>query len=287
MKRVISKKNMFETFLIFLLILIVIFNNYKYATLLKHVIIVLPIFFLLMFSRKSAIAISSPFLIYGAIWCSTFILSTLAAIPVTIDIDLRAPEEVKQAPDKLPQTASYYHLPVFKSDETDASHSDEEIMSRILKPGNGYQHMLDVYRRMVEVPTAKAAYQRMFELLLSNNPTQASLFHCTAGKDRTGMAAYLILSALQVPEETILKDYLLTNKATQSFREQWLQMLRDKGENEVVVENRRALGSVSVDYLNQTIDLINTNYGNVQNYLTEYFDLSPTDLKQLQQLYLD
>ena len=214
-------------------------------------------------------------------------LSTLAAIPVTIDIDLRSPEEVKQAPDKLPQTSSYYHLPVFKSDETDASHSDEEIMSRILKPGNGYQHMLDVYRRMVEVPTAKAAYQRMFELLLSNNPTQASLFHCTAGKDRTGMAAYLILSALQVPEETILKDYLLTNKATQSFREQWLQMLRDKGENEVVVENRRALGSVSVDYLNQTIDLINTNYGNVQNYLTEYFDLSPTDLKQLQQLYLD
>ena len=214
-------------------------------------------------------------------------LNTLAAIPVTIDIDLRAPEEVKQAPDKLPQTASYYHLPVFKSDETDASHSDEEIMSRILKPGNGYQHMLDVYRRMVEVPTAKAAYQRMFELLLSNNPAQASLFHCTAGKDRTGMAAYLILSALQVPEETILKDYLLTNKATQSFREQWLQTLRDKGESEVVVENRRALGSVSVDYLNQAIDLINTNYGNVQNYLTEYFDLSPNDLKQLQQLYLD
>lgn len=101
------------------------------------------------------------------------------------------------------------------------------------------------------------------------------------------MAAYLILSALQVPEETILKDYLLTNEATKSFREQWLQTLRDKGESEVVVENRRALGSVSVDYLNQAIDLINTNYGNVQNYLTEYFNLSPNDLKQLQQLYLD
>lgn len=214
-------------------------------------------------------------------------LSTLAAIPVTVDIDLRAPEEVSQAPDTLPQTAHYYHLPVFKADETDASHSDEEIMSRILKPDNGYRHMLDVYRRMVEVPTAKAAYQRMFELLLNNEPTKATLFHCTAGKDRTGMAAYLILSALQVPEETILKDYLLTNKVTQSFREQWLQTLRDKGENEVVVENRRALGSVSVDYINQAIKSINTNYGNVQNYLTEYFNLSPTDLKQLQELYLE
>ena len=99
--------------------------------------------------------------------------------------------------------------------------------------------------------------------------------------------ATVVLILLLSCSRWILKDYLLTNKATQSFREQWLQMLRDKGENEVVVENRRALGSVSVDYLNQTIDLINTNYGNVQNYLTEYFDLSPTDLKQLQQLYLD
>lgn len=214
-------------------------------------------------------------------------LNTLAAVPVSIDIDLRAPEEVKQAPDRLPQNASYYHLPVFKSDETDASHSDEEIMSRILKPGNGYQHMLDVYRRMVEVPTAKKAYQRMFELLLSNEPKQASLFHCTAGKDRTGMAAYLILSALQVPEKTILKDYLLTNEATHDFRERWLQTLRDKGESDVVVENRRALGSVSVDYISQAINLINANYGNVQNYLTEYFGLSANDLKQLQHLYLE
>lgn len=213
-------------------------------------------------------------------------LNTLAAIPVTIDIDLRAPEEVKQAPDKLPQTANYYHLPVFKSDETDASHSDEEIMSRILKPGNGYQHMLDVYRRMVEVPTAKAAYQQMFKLLLNNEPTQANLFHCTAGKDRTGMAAYLILSALQVPEKVILQDYLLTNDATRDFRERWLQRLRDKGESEIVVENRRALGSVSPDYIKQAIELINTNYGNVQNYLKEYLGLSSDDLKELQHLYL-
>lgn len=214
-------------------------------------------------------------------------LKTLANVPVTVDIDLRAPEEVKQAPDKLPQSANYYHLPVFKSDETDASHSDEEIMSRILKPGNGYCHMLDVYRRMVSVTTAKDAYQKMFELLMSNEPSQASLFHCTAGKDRTGMAAFLILSALQVPEEVILQDYMLTNKATKDFREQWLQNLRDKGESEVVVENRRALGSVSPDYIDQAIKLIKQDYGNVNNYLKQHLELSEQDLKDFRQLYLD
>lgn len=213
-------------------------------------------------------------------------LSTLAGIPVTIDIDLRAPEEVKIAPDRVPKTAKYYHLPVFSSDETDASHSDEEIMSRILQPGNGYRHMIEVYTRMTEVATAKAAYQKMFELLLTNAPDQATLFHCTAGKDRTGMAAYLILSALDVPEETILQDYLLTNEATHDFRVHWLQSLRDQGVSETVVENRRALGSVSPDYINQAIKLINTNYGNVHNYLIEHLDLTPADLKQLRQLYL-
>lgn len=214
-------------------------------------------------------------------------LNTLDHIPVSIDMDLRAPEEVAKAPDKLPESAKYYHLPVFKSDETDASHSDEEIRSRILKPGNGYRHMIEVYQRMVKVDTAKAAYQKMFELLLANEPGQAALFHCTAGKDRTGMAAYLILSALQVPEQVILQDYLLTNKATQDFREHWLQALRERGESEVVIENSEALGSVSPDYLDQAISLINHNYGNVENYLQEHLELSPSDLKTFRQLYLD
>lgn len=214
-------------------------------------------------------------------------LRLLADIPVSIDIDLRAPEEVNQAPDRLPQSGSYYHLPVFKSDETDASHSDEEIRDRILKPGKGYQHMLEVYRRMVNIPTAQAAYQKMFELLLDNKPDQASLFHCTAGKDRTGMAAYLILSALRVPEDVILQDYLLTNKVTKDFREQWLQALRDRGESDVVVENRRALGSVSPDYLSQAINQIKTEYGNTTNYLKEHLNLTDNDLNDFRKLYLD
>ena len=49
----------------------------------------------------------------------------------------------------------------------------------------------------------------------------ALLFHCTAGKDRTGMAAYLILSALGVEQKIIMEDYLLTNTVTQEFRNHW------------------------------------------------------------------
>lgn len=55
-------------------------------------------------------------------------------------------------------------------------------------------------------------YQRFFERLVDNlsTPSSSALFHCTAGKDRTGLAAALILAALKVPRETIVQDYMLT-----------------------------------------------------------------------------
>lgn len=213
-------------------------------------------------------------------------LKLLAGIPVAIDVDLRAPDEKAKAPDKVPAGAKYYHLPVFESDETDASHSDEEIAAQMQQPGNGYRHMLDVYHRMATVATAKKAYQELFKLLLSN-PDGALLFHCTAGKDRTGMAAYLILSALGVEQSIIIEDYLLTNTVTQDFRNQWLQGMRDHGASEALVTNRAALASVAPDYLNVAINEINQQYGDVMHYLTDYLEITPTAINRLRELYLD
>ena len=213
-------------------------------------------------------------------------LKVLTSIPVTIDVDLRAPDEVKKAPDQVPTSATYYHLPVFASDETDASHSDEEIAAQMQQPGNGYRHMIDVYHRMTTIDSAKRAYQKLFKLLLSNDDG-ALLFHCTAGKDRTGMASYLILSALGVQEKIIMEDYLLTNVVTQEFRNQWLQEMRNNGASEELVTNRAALASVSPDYLNTAITNIKKNYGTINRYLSNYLEITPAEIKKLQELYLD
>ena len=213
-------------------------------------------------------------------------LTVLDNIPISLDIDLRAPDEVKKDPDRVPSQAKYYHLPVFEADETDASHSDEEIASQMQQPGNGYHHMIDVYHRMTTAASAKQAYQKLFNLLL-NNEHGALLFHCTAGKDRTGMAAYLILSALGVEQKIIMEDYLLTNTVTQEFRNHWLQDMRNHGASEALVTNRAALASVAPDYLNTAIKSITQNYGNVNQYLNNYLDITPTEIKDLRKLYLD
>lgn len=154
------------------------------------------------------------------------------------------------------------------------------------QPGNGYHHMIDVYHRMTTAASAKQAYQNLFNLLL-NNEHGALLFHCTAGKDRTGMAAYLILSALGVEQKIIMEDYLLTNTVTQEFRNHWLQDMRNHGASEALVTNRAALASVAPDYLNTAIKNITQNYGNVNQYLNNYLDITPTEIKDLRKLYLD
>ncbi|MFR0771615.1 protein-tyrosine-phosphatase [Limosilactobacillus pontis] len=217
-------------------------------------------------------------------------LTTLARIPVTQDIDLRGQAEVQQVPDQVPQTATYYHLPVFAEDETDASHSNEEIAKQMQEPGNGYRHMLTVYSRMVTIPSARKAFRQMFNHLLSN-PNGATIFHCTAGKDRTGMATFLILSALGVPRETILKDYLLTNEVTADFRKSWLTQMKAQmpatPATDILINNRRALASVNIDYLKTAIGAINDQYGNVQHYLSDYLELSNEELHELRDHYLE
>ena len=216
-------------------------------------------------------------------------LTTLSQIPVTQDIDLRGQAEVRQMPDRVPATATYYHLPVFDEDETDASHSNEEIAKRMQEEGNGYRHMLTVYSRMATIPSAKRAFRQLFDRLLENQGG-ATIFHCTAGKDRTGMAAFLILSALGVPRETIQKDYLLTNQVTEDFREGWLaQMRKDLPQTpatDTLINNRRDLASVNIDYLNTAITTIEDHYGDVQHYLTDYLELTGEQLRQLRDRYL-
>ena len=217
-------------------------------------------------------------------------LATLAQIPVTQDMDLRGQAEVQQMPDRVPSTATYYHLPVFAEDETDASHSNEEIAKRMQEVVNGYRHMLTVYSRMVTIPSAKQAFRQLFDRLLAN-PNGATIFHCTAGKDRTGMAAFLILSALGVPRDTILKDYLLTNEVTADFRERWLAQMKAQmpqtAATETLINNRRELASVNADYLNTAVTAIDNQYGDVQHYLNDYLGLSDDELHQLRDRYLE
>ena len=75
------------------------------------------------------------------------------------------------------------------------------------------EQMQEVYRDFVLEESARKAYHDFFQILLeSDTPKDTILFHCTAGKDRTGFAAALFLRGMGVDMDCIINDYLLTNE---------------------------------------------------------------------------
>lgn len=105
----------------------------------------------------------------------------------------------------------------------------------------------------------------------------AALFHCSAGKDRTGFIVYLILSLLQVEEDVIMRDYLLSNTLFLAFEPQYR------------TERSAASACFTVDesYLGTAIKLIKKDYGSVEKYAKEKMNLSKEDIEQLREMLLE
>jgi protein-tyrosine phosphatase len=135
------------------------------------------------------------------------------------------------------------------------------------------RHMQDTYRAFVRQSTHRFA--EFFEHLLeSNEPT---VFHCTAGKDRTGFAAALVLRALDVPQGEVLRDYMLTN-----------ELLRPVDVDGWILPPHvvKVLWGVQPEFLQAAFDEIDAGWGGVDAYLRTGLGLSDTKRARLRELYL-
>jgi protein-tyrosine phosphatase len=104
------------------------------------------------------------------------------------------------------------------------------------------------------------------------------IVHCTAGKDRAGTAAALVLSALGVPRETVFEDYLLTNRY-------W-----DRGGRErpgMDAETVASIFSAREDYLDAAFTSIETRCGTVERYLEDVLKLESSTLASLRAFCLE
>lgn len=105
----------------------------------------------------------------------------------------------------------------------------------------------------------------------------AALFHCTAGKDRTGFLVYLILSLLGVEEDVILKEYLLTNSFILAYEPQYAT------ERSVA----SACNLVDESYLRTAINLIKKDYGTVEKYAEEKMGITKEEVEQFRAMLLE
>ncbi len=134
--------------------------------------------------------------------------------------------------------------------------------------------MQDTYRGFVLHNTHRFA-QLFSHLLASDEPT---VFHCTAGKDRTGFAAALVLRSLGVGEEDVMRDYLLTNERVEA---------RVASRTDLAPEVYSVLWRVQPEFLHAAFEAVTRNYGGVEGYFREGLGLREAERDRLRALYLE
>jgi protein-tyrosine phosphatase len=122
--------------------------------------------------------------------------------------------------------------------------------------------------------------------LLADESHLPLLFHCTAGKDRTGVAAALILRALGVPRETVVDDYLLTNRSAQIFIDEVNEQIDRHNTRLIAAEQLYPLMAASPRLIAAALDHIDARYGGVEPYLRQRAGLSDDTLARLREVLL-
>jgi protein-tyrosine phosphatase len=132
--------------------------------------------------------------------------------------------------------------------------------------------MRDTYRGFVR--TSSNRFAEFFSHLLESN--QPTVFHCTAGKDRTGFAAALVLHALGASQDEVMRDYLLTNEL---HKPHWLATTR------LPQHVAQVLARVQPEFLHAAFEAVEEDYGSLDAYLRSGLGLGPFERERLARLY--
>lgn len=213
-------------------------------------------------------------------------LYTLQDMGLKNIVDLRTTMEIDMEPDRILESWNIHFLPIV-NEAAMAKTQGGQISTLEEALENMDQLLTNVYPELVMTDHAIAEWKQFFSMLL--NEPGSYLWHCTQGKDRTGMAAILLLSALDVEDSLIEADYLQTN----------LYLAPDLAKDEEVAkallgrhaghadQDLSALQQARPAYYEAAKHAVDQKYGSWKGYLTKALGLTSADFDRLQSFYME
>jgi len=205
--------------------------------------------------------------------------------------DFRTGMEVNKAPDKDIPGAEYVWMPAF----------DEETMhlEKLALPHEAYRNLgewllnhagerevqkiaREMYTGMVRNDFTQVQYAGFLQNIISTEGG-AVLWHCSQGKDRTGLGAAFILFALGADRELVMKDYSLSALYYRNDLDKYLEGVTSEEEIAVL----KTFISVNPDYFSAALDYIDAIFGSMENFLEGPLCLSRQDRETLKERYLE
>ncbi|MDR0230381.1 MAG: tyrosine-protein phosphatase [Flavobacteriaceae bacterium] len=202
---------------------------------------------------------------------------------ITTVIDLRTDKEIGKKPDVLPLQVNHQVKQAYEDSEDMFTKTRKDVLKGLVTPKQA-DSLVSVFYSLYTFDRPKVM-QDIFKELLTTN--EAVLFHCSAGKDRTGMVSALLLSILKVDRKTIIEDYLLSN----NYREEQIVSLMKLAKvgkvfypkvDYQVIEN---FSWVKAIYIQAMFDSIDAKYGNIDNYIRDVLKISDKERQDIIEKY--
>lgn len=197
---------------------------------------------------------------------------TIEKLGIKEIIDLRNSKEIAQKPDRLPEGVIYKNESAFEDEGDQLDQARKLVLRGKVNGKDAEKRMLDFYRNYVtEHP--EVIRKIITEILESDTPV---LYHCTAGKDRTGIITALVLTILRFDNKTITNDYLLSNNYRKKLvnRRLWLARNLHFMYPKLDISVLEKLSWVQTAYLDAAFNEINKKYGSADRYIQEVLGIS-------------
>lgn len=204
-------------------------------------------------------------------------VAELERLGIRTIIDLRDATEREFRPDREIPGAEQIHLPAMPRLAPPGPEGEAHRAKFRRNPGAVYDAM---YQQLASNEVARSSYRQMFEVLL-RQPGAPVLWHCRQGKDRTGVAATLILAALGASWEEQRTEYLRTNTAMQPAYDAMVA----RGEPEEELWFQRQFLFVAAPRIERYREEACSMEGSFDTYLSRQMGLTEEKLTLLRQAY--
>lgn len=213
-------------------------------------------------------------------------IKVIEDLNIKLVIDLRGVKEREKKPDRFPeqQSITILNIPI---DHTNQDLKQTQFFLFLIQKSKEFdfeKYMMDHYSGTAFECTAQI---KEIITLLSDEKNMPALIHCTVGKDRTGFVAALLQLIAGIPRETVLDEYLITNRYIGKRIKQIVRMVRIMSLFRASVKQIQPMLEVRPDYLNNVLDEIFRLYGSVENYLLTCCKVEPEVLNKLKNLLIE
>lgn len=201
-------------------------------------------------------------------------------------IDLRSKSEINRQPDQEIEGVRHINLDVIG--DTFDFNGDPKDMVKKMNERTPEELMEELYSAFTTKPAPTYALKHFFKEALALE--EGSMYiHCTAGKDRTGIASALLLYVLGASNELIAYDYILSNHYRKDSVELEIKEINKHLQTRMSENDEmrfRVLNSVHENFLLLSFVEAEKKYGSIDNYLLHALELTEEKKERLRNKFL-